>query len=438
MWLCRMCNHSNSTTVIECIVCKNAKTDTQDNDNNNNADDSNNNKRNSETNCGNNFPSTKTYVLPKLAVANEDPKKLNRRSCSFMTQRTANSLQRLSFSNADDRIVSPGSPKYSYIGISEPLPPIQRPDSSQTDSKWTCNQCLFAENEASSSRCNICEALASECSVITVSKDSVRYTPPKRRLDSESLPSNNYLRQNLDGDFQFLPTNAYDKDEWTCKKCTLVNVEQTAVCVACGGSKIRSLTSTPEATLKHGEFWRCPRCTLKNSLKVAACAICMTPRSEVSTSVKYNTNTGQYTANNTVPKCKGKDHIISSRKKPVQRVTNRKLLNSSGEITELANGTVERKTWTCDECTFENSVESPSCEMCQSSRTICGDVFTFSTDTFSKHLSDNDNTSIVLQTKQQSELMEHLRQNEEQEALIKWQQIVQYCKEVSVSVNFCE
>lgn len=437
MWLCHMCKHSNPVSVINCIECKNSKTDTRDNDNNNNPDDSNNNKSNDEQSCNNSFQSrTDISVFPQITAENkclntsEELKKCYRQSGSYETPRSIRPSQRLSFSNSSERILSPGSPKYSYIGISEPVPPIQYPVSSQNNSNWTCDKCSFAENEASSSQCNVCDALVSECSMITVNKDSVRYTPPKRHVSSDSLSSHDPLQQSLDGDFQHLPVNCnFDKDEWICKKCTLVNADNTAVCIACGGSKIRSLTSTPEATLKHGEFWLCPRCTLKNSLKEIACVACKTPHSEVSTSVRFNMNTGQYTVN-TMPKYK-KDHIISSRKKPLPKAIHQsRPFQFSNKITELINGTAEKKTWICNECTFENSVESPSCEMCQSNRTICGDIL-FSTDTFSKHLSDHDNTSIVLQTKQQSELMEHLRQNEEQEALVRWQQIVQYCKEVS-------
>lgn len=261
----------------------------------------------------------------------------------------------------------------------------------------------------------MCDALASENSLIIVAKDSVRYTPPKRK--TSSIVPSDPLRQNLDDDFQYLPA-ATAEERWVCKKCTLVNAADKAVCVVCGGSKISSLTSTPEATLKRGEFWMCPRCTLKNALKFKQCNACKTPNPEASSCMKYDMGTGRYAA----------EQRVKSRRRPVQVAAS----NAAGDQ-GLVNGTVarDRKSWVCDECTFENSVESPCCEMCQSSRPICmnGSAI-WPTDTFSKHLSDSDNTSIVLQTKQQSELMENLRQNEEGEALVKWQQIVQYCKEV--------
>lgn len=68
-----------------------------------------------------------------------------------------------------------------------------------------------------------------------------------------------------------------DKD-WTCKKCTLVNVPAMLACAACGGSKLRSISSIEETTLKKGEFWSCVKCTLKNSLSDNICGACKTPR----------------------------------------------------------------------------------------------------------------------------------------------------------------
>lgn len=66
------------------------------------------------------------------------------------------------------------------------------------------------------------------------------------------------------------PTSSH----WTCKKCTLVNSSLDSVCVVCGGSKLRSISSIEDQTLRKGEFWSCPQCTLKNSLAVNVCSAC--------------------------------------------------------------------------------------------------------------------------------------------------------------------
>lgn len=46
----------------------------------------------------------------------------------------------------------------------------------------------------------------------------------------------------------------------------------------CGGSKLRSITSVEDLTLRKGEFWSCSQCTLKNSLATHTCSACKAPR----------------------------------------------------------------------------------------------------------------------------------------------------------------
>lgn len=67
--------------------------------------------------------------------------------------------------------------------------------------------------------------------------------------------------------------------EWTCKKCTLVNVPKAMACVVCGGSKLKSISSVEDMTLRKGEFWQCSQCTLKNSLSTNVCIACKAVRS---------------------------------------------------------------------------------------------------------------------------------------------------------------
>lgn len=76
------------------------------------------------------------------------------------------------------------------------------------------------------------------------------------------------------------------------------------------------------------------------------------------------------------------------------------------------------KTWQCPACTFENSSASVVCDICSSHRLITKDIA----------CSINVNSDIL---KHESKLMENLRQIEESEALSKWINIIQYCKENS-------
>ncbi|XP_065199791.1 calpain-D [Planococcus citri] len=425
LWLCPMCNHSNTDSVIRCIACNGNKTEntaqnSRKNDNNNN-DRTNNNGKHGPERCVN---GNATKVSSKNTP--ESNKNLYRRSCSDIVTKPTKSTHRYSLVNGEES-PNPSATKYSYIGISDPALYNNPNESSQKS--WICDRCSYAENRAVSTKCELCDAerVSSECS-ITVTKDTVRYTPPKRK-NSESLEQ----------DFQYLTvTDQYIKDKWICKKCTLVNADHSEICVVCGGSKIRSLTSTPDATLKTGEFWSCPRCTLKNTLTDLVCIACQTPYSDITSSVLYNSSTGRYTVT-TPPKFSSKDHIISSRRpkpthKPIHDGTKFLFFGNLNDDNVKDMGQ-EKKTWWCNKCTYENAVESPSCEMCQSSRPVCKDMFKYSVDTFSKQLSYEDNSSIVLRThsemKQQaeSELMEKLRCKEEKEALVNWQRIVQYCKD---------
>lgn len=90
------------------------------------------------------------------------------------------------------------------------------------------------------------------------------------------------LDQGLEDDFQLLPgedeTSSPDDQKWTCKKCTLVNSAQSLTCEACCGSKLKSLSTTADMTLRKGEFWSCSKCTLKNPLTLTACKVCQTKK----------------------------------------------------------------------------------------------------------------------------------------------------------------
>lgn len=69
-----------------------------------------------------------------------------------------------------------------------------------------------------------------------------------------------------------------NEQEWTCKKCTLVNSPLSIACVVCGGSKLKSISAIEDMTLRKGEFWSCIQCTLKNSLSTNVCIACKASR----------------------------------------------------------------------------------------------------------------------------------------------------------------
>lgn len=86
------------------------------------------------------------------------------------------------------------------------------------------------------------------------------------------------------------------------------------------------------------------------------------------------------------------------------------------------------KTWQCPACTYENCAASVVCDICQSPRGLAN--------TKSNETAAPPTTTVLDMNRQESKLMENLRKIEESEARTKWENIIQYCREVSVSETF--
>ncbi|GLH13075.1 Calpain-D, partial [Gryllus bimaculatus] len=372
------------------------------------------------------------------------------------------------------------------------------------DRMWTCTKCSYAYNPLWSDSCDICNSVRSppsltEPSLITVTKDSVRYLPTKRdgsqeSESSESLNNNDplstvlpgptatlaTLEQDLEDDFQFLPgeetSPSATEQDWTCKKCTLVNSGNDIACVVCGGSKLRSITMVEDMTLRKGEFWTCSQCTLKNPLSAQSCMACKTtkkllevpksscggPRSP-SPRQSSRISGGSRVSSGAIPKQRHSNAVSSRRSAtPSARsngVVSRHHRSSGGNIntehsmvslavTQPSGSRSPRppsehvspsvpNLWQCNLCTYENRTASVSCEMCQSSRCLSSSSVMTNGRMSSSPVPCNmapmitglSNAACSAVLKQESELMEDLRQIEEKEALEKWERIVQYCKE---------
>ena len=121
---------------------------------------------------------------------------------------------------------------------------------------WTCTKCSYACNPKWSKLCDMCNT-------------SKNYISERTR---------EVLKQNLDDDFQILTTDIGTvvdySPEWTCVKCTLLNSGSVNSCTACDGSRLKSISTLDDMTLKRGEFWTCVVCTLKNALSSRRCKAC--------------------------------------------------------------------------------------------------------------------------------------------------------------------
>lgn len=95
------------------------------------------------------------------------------------------------------------------------------------------------------------------------------------------------------------------------------------------------------------------------------------------------------------------------------------------------------KVWHCPACTYENSLASVVCDICSSPRGLVNSLKTSIAGFAVDSSSINKNEKIIDLSRTESKLMENLRRVEESEALSKWDNIIQYCKEVFSIVNLC-
>ncbi|CAH0388992.1 unnamed protein product [Bemisia tabaci] len=255
------------------------------------------------------------------------------------------------------------------------------------------------------------------------------------------------------------------ESEWTCKKCTLVNSANAMACIVCGGSKLRSISLVQDATLRKGEFWICSSCTLKNLMSSDCCLACkhpvnmVTPTQRSSSPNDWSSNSAQGSNLGAIPKqqhVRRSNSAVSRRSSgnmmnhmPNQVSSNlgsenqHALLNQVGHApqNQLSQASVNFKfsnlKWECRMCTYENSFEAITCDMCQSSKCLSSSAKA-STAQLSNQVASHRNVSeqrVVARganffnhLKQESELMDDLRMIEETEALEKWNQIVSFCK----------
>ncbi|XP_073834726.1 calpain 15 small optic lobes isoform X2 [Musca autumnalis] len=338
---------------------------------------------------------------------------------------------------------------------------------------WTCTNCSYAYNRMWTERCEICENLRSQPSL----------TQPN--LITVTNKTDIHTTDNLPRSIDPIPIAT----TWTCKKCTLVNSIKDHACIVCGGSKLKSISSVEDMTLRKGEFWTCAQCTLKNSLATGVCSACKAVRTlpiesdrehmvcpipeemhrsgnhsggsvfipEVispgvvgphhrtsATNVTLTTNLQlpairtsrspsprqNRSSSGAIPKrhsTGGSGGILSRNSTVVASASNNVISSTSQQVSSqhrhsssgTAGGAI--KTWQCPACTYDNCSASVVCEMCSSPRGLVNNI------TKMALLHKTNRHSAELQ--QESKLMENLRRIEEAEALHKWENIIQYCRD---------
>ncbi|KAF7993775.1 hypothetical protein HCN44_010370 [Aphidius gifuensis] len=411
--------------------------------------------------------SVPTWELRSLAPAGPLP---YRRSFSEVDATLVHSTQKKSLNRRSliDNEPSPpavpphsvafnSKPKYSYIGIADPVipPPLPKKQNNKPRARseltspvesssvncnsslkrmWTCRKCSYAYNPVWSSVCDICNSSRTPASLlqpnlitvtkddqvnsqtqqipstIVVSRDSVRYIPLK------TMPTTS------GGNGRDYNDNIAIISSWTCKKCTLLNTATKMTCEACGGSKLRSISDLADPTLRKGESWVCPSCTLRNPLTSQSCKACKTLADFME--VPTDDNRAIFGQRSPSPRLSSSGVLPNSIKMSTPRqsrnLIKRNGVNSVDKKTSKCNEPAFTQ-WQCKLCTFENKSGNGICEMCQSSKILSCD---------GARLNEFGINPLRIQ-RQESVVMENLRHSEEREALEKWERIVRYCKETN-------
>ncbi|XP_032580571.1 calpain-D isoform X2 [Drosophila sechellia] len=352
---------------------------------------------------------------------------------------------------------------------------------------WICIKCSYAYNRLWLQTCEMCEAKAEQ----------------QQQQLQQQQQHHHHLQQQ----------QAAPRDEpWTCKKCTLVNYSTAMACVVCGGSKLKSISSIEDMTLRKGEFWTCSHCTLKNSLHSPVCSACKSHRqpqlSMAMEAVRERPDGQSYeeqdaaavgggggsahqsganevkapTALNLplasvalpmpmlqlptssaaglrgsrspsprmqpLPSLQQQRNSSSSGAIPKRHSTGGSIVPRNISIAGLASYNLQQgqgvgsasvvsasgagavgastssKKWQCPACTYDNCAASVVCDICSSPRGLASSVLGEALGRKSVRVA-----LTPADIRQESKLMENLRQLEETEALTKWQNIIQYCRD---------
>ncbi|XP_033169292.1 calpain-D isoform X2 [Drosophila mauritiana] len=356
---------------------------------------------------------------------------------------------------------------------------------------WICIKCSYAYNRLWLQTCEMCEAKAEQ---------------QQQQLQLQQQQQHHHHLQQQ---------QAAPRDEpWTCKKCTLVNYSTAMACVVCGGSKLKSISSIEDMTLRKGEFWTCSHCTLKNSLHSPVCSACKShrqpqlsmameavrerpdgqsyeeqdaaavgggggsahqsganevkaptalnlplasvalpmpmlqlptssaaglrgsrspsPRMQPLPSLQQQRNSSSSgaipkrhsTGGSIVPRNISIAGLASYNLQQGQGVGSASVVSASGAGPGAVGASTSSKKWQCPACTYDNCAASVVCDICSSPRGLASAVLGEALGRKSVRVA-----LTPADIRQESKLMENLRQLEETEALTKWQNIIQYCRD---------
>lgn len=106
-------------------------------------------------------------------------------------------------------------------------------------------------------------------------------------------------------------------------------------------------------------------------------------------------------------------------------------LNHRHSVGPNTTATIPVKVWHCPACTYENSSASVVCDICSSPRGLANSSKSSNDMSALRYEGTVTSEKSVDLSRKESKLMENLRRKEESEARTKWENITQYCKDVS-------
>ena len=347
-----------------------------------------------------------------------------------------------------------------------------------TNNIWKCDRCSFTSNSSKHESCSAC---------------GCKNLRPKQKVDDEKSCKKSVDEGQLNGDFQLITnksvssiTNGHSLDDsdltgepyqpdqtkgkptesnkkhnsepsnhsqegatssefWICKHCTLENPSPVLICLACSIQRDEfAVSNTPKRRTK--KMWACRKCTLKNPLDALICKACETP---------YSRKTGKHSTTKSIlnPSPNEQSFENDGEKSQVKTPTNVQLMKSCNGVdaNKETNESNRVKTKKCSTCTYENSLESSKCEICESplpnvqdlydNNSISGSCEDISIGLKSKKTaikqeysaSKSSRPESSCSIRQESELMDQLREVEESNARDLWKNIVQFCKNTSMT-----
>ena len=304
-------------------------------------------------------------------------------------------------------------------------------DSNEVDGKvnvvktvavWKCPKCSFAKNSQKTEKCTACgegrkprevktgdstQTNSDESSKVNklpvISKENGKKSPRVSLVPSPGTSKDgngDKMQRNKKISSESKEKDMRNQLFWNCQKCSFQNSNATQSCHVCG-------TSRKALLLENKHKWICSKCTLLNNNDATKCSACGNQKGEVLSKEEPLTIDSEPQPSTSKFEPKPSTSGAKSPKSPRPRV-------ASPIKTDCDPAS------RCSICTYINPYTSGPCKMCGSALTNQHDMVVSPGTIRPKHTLK----------RQQSSLMNELRQVEENEAVELWQHITLFCKQV--------